>query len=30
VPNAPSGEQPLEIAIGGVSANPTTLSIQSP
>ena len=30
VPNAPSGEQPLEVSIGEVSANPTVLSIQSP
>jgi trimeric autotransporter adhesin len=31
IPNsAPSGEQPLEISVGGVSANPTTLSIKSP
>ena len=29
VPSAPSGEQPLELSIGAVSANPTTLSIQN-
>jgi adhesin/invasin len=27
VPQAASGEQPLEVSIGGVSANPTVLSI---